>query len=907
MSDSFRINAIRTIIDEIALLTGGGFEQFGYRVMEVIRTANWVERGTTVEGAPRGYTVDDSAEGASLVAEMSSESDYFHGDLIKPQRDLKHAIDLHPDSTHIWLLSSREAEAGETTKCANLVTRFKTDHGLAHVEILDSRMIAKYIFDNLESERFVETLTSYLPSLGRLVDENAFSHRVPKYPGYQSRSDLESAVIAKIADVSCTVVVGISGIGKSALVAQVAERLRPDYDAIIWYDAHDLNNVAQLYDIDIRRAGTRHNIASFLHRHKCLLVLDDSGLSSRDFVAVDCGQSKVIITCQSTSDPQSIIVGDLDEGSSRKLMQAGISEPCPENVFTKVFSNVGGFPLLLSALNTVAQEEGWQAVEACCEDMVSAIEDERHDKVCQRILNRHREALASELQFVKWCGQSRFAPDLAYICVSKLAVKNLQKSAFLSATGFGYIRIHDVVYKSICVVINVSAYYESEFNDKLDKFLHTECNNEKSSLRRIVHFHSNLLKRLLALNPRPSFVYAVALARSADTPIQLFGDPVTTAKELVTYDTWSGRGLEIRAVIESVEAIYTITVANQGKDAAKALLEKNNEAVGILYASPLAGDEWSIDLRHHYAKMLVRLDKLSEAESEFRAMLDEHPMLAACRLQLCRILQKTQRKQEALDECKKILDQHNALQMQVPSTVLIEALRLIATVGTSDDLRSYENIIMTTLMAVREFDIALAIRLVASVAQKTWYTMPQLVIHMFELIEWGDAVPATDSERFNWAQAHKAAAKVTAVTSPRRREFLIIADDTYKSIRTPNSYHLVHHAEALILLEKFDEANVLLEHVPEPRDAFWWQRKAQALLGLSMGDTALAAINEALLKLKDDKYRAAFLNDRYRIRMLLKDEGAVEDLREAVDILPENDKYRKELESKLTAELDANQ
>lgn len=901
MSDSFRKRVIGTLIDEIGVLTGGQFEQFCYRMMGVIHPVPWVERGTTVEGAPRGYTVDTSAEGSTLIAEMSSDSDYFHGDLAKPKRDLRHALSLHPDASHIWLLSSREAEAGETTKCANLATEFiKTHESLKNVDILDARKIAEHIYDNLETERLVSTLTSYLPSIGRLADENAFSHRIPIYSDYQSRPELERIVINRLTNACCVVITGISGIGKTALAAHVAQKLRPNYDAVIWYDAHDLKNVAELSDTEVRRTGTRHNISSLIRRHKCLLILDDALLSSDHIAGMECGESKVILTCQTTSVPKSIKVGDLDYDAARVLLEAGISTTCPERVFERVFLSIGGYPLLLAALNRLAKDEGWEAVEACCEEAVSSIEDERHNKVCQRILMRHRDALAVELEFVKWCGGSRFDFELASVCVSNRAVSNLQKRGFLSATVSGEIRVHDVVYQSICAVIDVSAQREATFRDKLDSFICTECKNDRSVLHRIVSFHSPLLKRLLLSDPRPSFVYAVALARTSDTPLELLGEPVAVAREIAAYDQWNGRELEIRAVIEAIEASYTITSANQGAETARTCLQQNIAALELLRGSPAANGELLRGINHHYAKMLVRLGKLQEAESKFRSILSQDPTFSAGRLQLGRILEKTGRKRDALEEGKNIVNQHEIAEVPVSVPVLLEALHLVATIGTSKDLAPYEAIIMSTLAKARELDRAFALRLIAKVAQKTWFTMPQLISRMFDSIEWRDAVPTSDSERFDWAQAHKAAAKVTDIGDSRRREFLIAADETYKSIVAGNSYYTIQHAEALILLERFDDANVLLDEASAiKREAFWWQRKAQALLGLKQADAALEAINKGLHDLKDQKYKPAFLHLRYRIRKSLSDGEAKKDLNMAISVLPPDDKYRKELESEL--------
>ncbi len=197
-------------------------------------------------------------------------------------------------------------------------------------------------------------------------------------------------------------------------------------------------------------------------------------------------------------------------------------------------------------------------------------------------------------------------------------------------------------------------------------------------------------------------------------------------------------------------------------------------------------------------------------------------------------------------------------------------------------------------------DSALALRLIASVAQKIWFTMPQLVSRMYDTIEWRDVVATSNSERFDWAQAHKAAAKVMNYDDLRRRDLLESANENYKSIVEPNSYHIIQHAEALILLEKFDEANDLLERVPDSKKvAFWWQRKAQALLGLGLTDKAVDAINNGLHDLGDQKYKPAFLHVRYLARISLSDPSAIEDLEMAINSLPPDDKYRKELESEL--------
>lgn len=901
MSQAFRTKVISTFTDEIALLTGGRFEQFGYRVMSVIYPASWQERGTTIEGAPRGYTVDASTKGSTIVAEMSSERDYFEGKLEKPERDLDHTIELHPDSKRIWLLSSREAGAGATTKCANLETNFTKKHPtLKAVDILDSRQIANHIFENLEVERFINSLTSYLPSIGRIADENAFSHRIPNYSGYQNRPELEDEITDKITKSTCCVISGISGVGKSALAAKVAENLRSEFEIVIWCDARVLRNVAELSDIDIRRSGTRHNLIGLIRRRKCLLILDDTSLTKDCISEISIGESKVLITCQISSDPNSTIVRNLQRTPARVLLQKDIVEVCPDEVFESVFSAIGGYPLLICALNRIAKDEGWRAVESCCEDATSSIEDEFNNKVCQRILMHHRLALSSELEFVKWCGSSRIDSELLSICVSSRAGSNLQKRAFLSATVSGNIRVHDIVYQSILATVEVSEQQSRQFCDKLDDFISTECESERSLLNRIVNFHSPLLKGLLKYSSRPSFVYAVALARTEDTSIDLLGDPVPAATTVATYGEWNGHEIEVRAIIEVVEALYTINLAQNGYESAKTMLQNNIIALEILLSSSAAKGEMARDLKHHFAKMLIRLGKKPEAEVEFVNILKDYPTYAASRLQLARILNSTGRKKDALAEAEMIIQQHLKNPGSVAAPILLEALRLVATLGSLNDIKPYRQLIISCLKESREFDKALTLRLISSVAQKTWYKIPELVSQMFESIEWSDAAPATDFERSDWAQAHKSIAKASDPSDSNRQEFLLAANETYKSIDVPNNYHRVQHAETLILLEEYAEANAILEQVAEDkRDTFWWQRRSQAFYGLNQPDQALEAINTCISELADRTYSPAFLYDRFKAKMKLDDPTAKNDLKEAINKLPEGDKFRNNLELEL--------
>ena len=294
------------------------------------------------------------------------------------------------------------------------------------------------------------------------------------------RPNDERTVIDRLAAQPFVVVAGMSGIGKSALAAHVANVLRPQFELIVWHDGHDLQDIRQLADLDVRRTGTRHNVASLMRRYPCLVILDDATLPQGQLRSIDYGKSKVVVTCQTSGEPGAITLGDLDPDVGRAVLEADVTVPCPVDLLARVRATVGGHPLLLRALNRIALDEGWAGVAACCPDAVDALEDDRNEKVCRRILTRHAAALSTELEFVRWCNRARMDAELLAVCASRLAAKNLLERGFLAATAPGDVRVHDIVYRSIRAVVEVSPAREQLFRDRLESFW---CQRKAQALR----------------------------------------------------------------------------------------------------------------------------------------------------------------------------------------------------------------------------------------------------------------------------------------------------------------------------------------------------------------------------------------------------------------------------------------
>jgi len=79
-----RQNYIQRVVADLSGISGATFERVGYVIADRIAAPNklW-HRGTNLQGAPIGYTVDTFSENGEWIAEYSSEAGYFdkHADI----------------------------------------------------------------------------------------------------------------------------------------------------------------------------------------------------------------------------------------------------------------------------------------------------------------------------------------------------------------------------------------------------------------------------------------------------------------------------------------------------------------------------------------------------------------------------------------------------------------------------------------------------------------------------------------------------------------------------------------------------------------------------------------------------------------------------------------------------------
>jgi tetratricopeptide (TPR) repeat protein len=880
MHPRLRARFVRDLVRDIELLSGAAFETFAYAIIASIRPSpHWNHAGTNLAGAPVKGVVDSVADGGQLVAQYSSDAGFFSGDLSKAKQDIAQARTNHPNVKELWLLSTRIAGPSGRTKASQLEAAQKSK-GL-DLHILDGRKLAAHLVDNLDKDVLIRATRDLLGSLRRIEDEYAFTHMVAPDPTYIPRPDLEKALSSTLTAARIAEIGGISGIGKSALANGFLQRVRDSYEHTIWVDASRISSIAELYAVDVRQRGDSVNLHGLIKRRFCLVVLDDvrQQLPLDEFVAAAHPRSRIIVTSQvASSRAQQLTM--LDRALARQLLEIRASSPCPDDVFDTVWSAFGGHPSALSLLGGLVKEDaaGWEAVRLASIDP-GGLPDEKYQRLADRILTRHKSQLANEIALLALGNASRVDTRLWNAVCGPHSVRALRQRGMLVTSTSEVVRVHDLVFasartlhdgSSATVAAGASACVESLDDD------------DGTLLDRVARMHRDLFERLaIAPGTTAAIRYGFALGRPRQRDSLLL-EAVSAARKLAGKAFEPATTMVVRAALESLEALYTSTkdAAGSAEEARRvlgALFDAYDDIARVRYMpDALAGE-----VTHHRAKMQLWLQRTDEARAAFEELVRADPSHAAARLQLARIHADRGDGPAARAQVDAILALPDASTAKV-----LAAFVLLKSKALRQDLlaivRHYEALFLRSFERALSHGQEQAVGVIASLGGDLWYEARPLLVKVARIVR---DIPFLPSRRamFEWAQCLKHCAKAIADTDPgASRGMLHQAKEAYAAAALTREYELTQRAECLILLGDGVAAGLVLERVPQGERGVHWQHRRAQSLRLSQDLSAALQAVDAALAIAEERFKSAFLHERYAIRRAANDSGAQEDLREAI-------------------------
>ena len=555
-------------------------------------------------------------------------------------------------------------------------------------------------------------------------------------------------------------------------------------------------------------------------------------------------------------------------------MERGLGSRCPDDVFEIVWNTVGGHPLALRLMNAGVRNGSWNELRGDCAAIGQYPDEDRMQKLADRLLGRLEHLLEKELAFIVWGESARVDRSFARRALSSVGLRKLDEACLLTADRNDVIRLHDIVYASIQGLHIPVEKYAADFDAILDSHVEHLAYDSGTGLSflNFCQVHGPKLERSLRAQPsRSTCLYCLAHTWSdKDVDLQVVGDPFTRASEIAA--SGKPRNIEVSAVCEAIEAIYRKIKYDSGLDKARSELERNLEVFTILAEAPRVSDYARRTARHHQAKALRNVQRYDEAIAICESILAKQQS-PATKLLLSRLL--------LFKEDKKVIERAKTLLFELleeaeasPATAEISVtLAAIETLGRwqlkqwfREALEKFGNLVANYIVESATRGLDQAFVTFASIGRDLAYNDEPLFVSIFnELPKHAPDDARDDKERAAWGHFLLAASEVAALGQPEG--LTIDAVQFYEALERPDPFSQQQHGRALVMLNRSQDAVKVLQPLvttaPNPWNRYWLSK---ALLKLGDGVESLRLIDEALADPKVQSYKVRFFEHRWEIR-----------------------------------------
>jgi hypothetical protein len=732
-------------------------------------------------------------------------------------------------------------------------------------------------------------LSNYLPVLTEIWEEAARDRLFPApTPRHLPRGAVSDEICRRLKSETCVTLGGIAGSGKSDTAAAYGADHRQDYDLSIWLDGDEVRRVDDLRAASLMRGQEKRNIASLMHTRHCLVVIDDpqTVLESSALAAL-CGPGSHILVTTRELRPNVYEIPPMSQAEARAILDADLVDPCPNEVFDKVWATVGGHPLSLALMNSAVRNGArWRDIQDDC-TAVGRLSDPAQ-RLADRLLLRRRDLLRDTLAIFEWAGQPDCDAGFLRYVIRPSGLRDLRTHALTAADRDAVIRLHDVVYSSLSSLDWWTPSVHPQITDKLETYLNVAFTANDLSFWSVA---GSLRKRLEALvtsgDPRPAFLLALLTAWTPEEidPTRL-GDPSAKTAALAA----AGRpiaGLEFRLLIETVEKLF-LRAKTHGKAAVTALLYESLPMFDSLAALPGLSPRQTAEIHHHRGKVYRWLHRDAEAQREFEAVMAGPCRLDATRLQLIRVYKRTGELAKAAQLGEEVLTAAEDTGDVSPSVLLavIQDLPWREASVRTQLLWPKQDFIEQTIISYANAGYDQAYWTLAAVARWWSQEAPEILERVLA------AIPALSAERVDTDEARFTFGDIlfeaSRASDTRVAQTRTLALSFFEAEVKPSDFHVQRHAELLLDMSRPVEAETLLKTHRQFNSSCWIHRlMARARLAQDDAPAALTWINRALQDDRGASRHDEFLELRYEIRRALGDTQALEDLKAAINLAAE--------------------
>jgi hypothetical protein len=892
---------IRRLIQPIGVI-GPDFERFAGLFMDHVLSTPLEHTGLNLLGFPVSRVLDSSSADGAIVAEYSAQDDYFAKKMPKAEEDLAHALSHCPNAEVVFLIAA-QPDRPQIVEAFRQAAMAKPEMKGRSLRIWGAERIAEYLIDKVTfNDAAVEALSAYLPALTEIWEEAARDRLFPAPdPRHRLRRAVSDEIHRRLTSETCVTLGGIAGSGKSDSAAAYGADHRQDYDLLIWLDGDEVRRAEDLQAASLIRGQEKRNIASLMRTRRCLVVIDDpqTPLEASALAAL-CGPGSQVLITSRELRPNDYAIPTMSSAEARAILDAGVPETCPQDVFDKIWATVGGHPLSLALMNGAVRDGAtWCDIHDDCA-AVGLLPDPTQ-RLADRLLLRRRDLLQNPLAVFEWAGQPDCDAGFLRFAVYPAGVRILHSHALTAADRDAVVRLHDVVFSSLSSLDWWTPGGRTRLDDQLEAYLIVaSAANDLSLWSAAGSFRRRLEALVAAGDLRPAYLLALLMAW---TPEEIdpgpLGDPAAKAAALAA----AGRPVnpvEFRLLIETAEQLYR-RAQTRGKAAVTTFLDASLPMFDSLATLPGLSPRQTAEIHHHRGKVYRWLHRDADARREFETVMAGPFPLDATRLQLIRLYKWTGEFPAAVQLGEEVLTAAEGTGDVSPSVVLavIQDLPWRDASVRTQLLWPRQAFIEQTIVSYANAGYDQAYKTLAAVARWWSQEAPEVLARVLA------AIPALSAERVDDDEDRFAFGDILFEASRALdagvEETQTLALSFFEAVVEQKDFHIQRQAELLLEMGRAGKAEVLLKGHRHLDSSCWIHRlMARARLAQDDAPAALIWIDRALADDKGVSRHDEFRELRYEIRRALSDADALDDLRAAVDLAAAG-RRRARLESVLAA------
>lgn len=887
--DDFAKSAfIGRLIKELENLTGPGFELFCHYLLENIVGSKLNYRGSTVEGAPTGYTVDTYSADLSLVGEYGSEKKYFSNNFNKPLSDVDHALKESSNLKIVYLFCNRQATNTELLSLSKEIVSKLDNLKRKNVEfeVYDGRRIATKLVELLNDMEYSSDLVIHFPALEEIIDERSMTNSIPSVKMTNLKRDEEITALSILQKHSLLFLYGISGIGKTELAISIANQLKEKqvFEVIVWVDGRVINSIQSLNSLEIERVKSKQNILGLIKRKRVLLVIDglDNNIDQviSTMLSVNNHDSKIIITsqkkCSLSEVKGKMFIDFLNDDVALRILNHNVVEECPESIFRKIKKVIGCHPLLFEIINKGVNQEGitWNDIEQETSYLPNN-EDTNGQSFFKRLLQSHYQTIQHELVVIKWLEGQTFDKKLLQHLISKAGINKLLARSFLNDYKSQNYKMHDLIYNCI----KMESFNQDGLYNYKEKFVAFFSENEKVKNYQYfnaLHIHNDKIRRLvMSLNGDfelvPTYL-ALADLSLIDYENMLYNVDIETMQSKV----WLELGDRYRVIsyIECVENIHRI-IKQKDFTQAKLFALETIPTLEKLLKLTHSNDDLKFEILHHLGKFHTFIGDYDQAKECFYDVISNTNNSYHSKLQLAKF-SKGVDLADAISFLRDIFSAFEEDPLKVSITIVLAAFNELKKSAFSELADQYllnGTLLETAIMYSSVWGYSQPFIVMTEVGKTITYKQPERYIRIVKLLPEESDELKKENELFYLGQVYKELGKCYPINSEESFSSLSLAKSYFEKILSNDCYYSTMIGECYILMKQNDKALEVLNKVAEnKRNHFWYQRYSQAHQGIKLFEDALVYIEKAiegLTKPLDEKYRSAFLRQKAQILISL--------------------------------------